>query len=327
MFVPVILVLAGAPARRPDVGSVFTLLQGINFATFGVLTLLVSLVGYLLQPLQFGATQLLEGYWGRTSAAKRAMRRSAEVHLKILREAQLELEDASFDIELHRRRATRAASLHERLHDRGNLSDDLDDLVEARLTDRYRDSVSSFLDYQEASRVCERYPDDPHDVMPTRLGNMLRRFERRAGASFGLEATQTTGLLAQVTDETLRNQHDDARTDLDVSVRLVLVWAITSVTTFALLWQHDTWILVSLTCFALSLLSYRGSVAAAQAYGETLEILHTLGRFELYDALQLPRPSNSRVERRQNAALLDQLNGEVVELAYRVDRAPGSKIS
>ena len=35
-----------------------------------------------------------------------------------------------------------------------------------------------------------------------------------AGAGFGLDAVSVTGLLAQVGSETLRDYHDDARTDL-----------------------------------------------------------------------------------------------------------------
>ena len=63
---PVLLLAAGAPAQRPDIGLFARHLHnGLNIGTLALFSVLVFIAGVTVHPLQFGLAQILEGYWGR----------------------------------------------------------------------------------------------------------------------------------------------------------------------------------------------------------------------------------------------------------------------
>lgn len=178
-------------------------------------------------------------------------------------------------------------------------------------------SVDPVVDRQEADRFLTRHPDELADLMPTRLGNVLRRHERLAGAPYGLEAITAAPFLAQVAPESVRAYYDDQRTALDVAVRMVVVWGLATIIEIALLWQFGAWLILPFTTSLLAMLSYRGAVHAASSYGIALGVLVALGRLHLYEAMGLSAPSSTIEESRRDEVLSLMLAGTYKDLDYR----------
>lgn len=256
-----ILVGSGAWTDEPSLINAWNSLSAIS--TPGVLSLIaVSIVvAAALHPLQFVLVQALEGYWGTGQLA---------VRLRGMRVAA------------HRRRRRRLLAAQ-----RLSLVSDNEDWPDPVV-------MSTF---DEASRELAQYPGSYRLVMPTRLGNMLRKHEHEAGRQYGLSVVHLTGHLAQVAPpETLRYLNDQ-RTAVDVAVRWCLVALIGTVAAVLLLWQHGLWLLLALMPYAMAYLSYRGAIVASRHYGRALAVLVDLNRFALYDRLRVPIPPDTAAER------------------------------
>jgi hypothetical protein len=316
---PLVLIAAGAPSQRPDVRAALDAIRTLDVTDLVFLSVVVVAIGFALQPFQFGLTQVLEGYWGVHPAAARAMTRSTRAHYLHRRSVIQTYEEAARDskalnlklraVRERRARVERSASVTDRLLDK--LNDHERRLIEERMP--------HLVAMQEASRWLARYPDSPNDLMPTRLGNVLRKHERVAGAPYGLDAVTTAAYLAQVADQTVRDYYDDSRNSLDIAVRMVLVWGLTSAVTFGFLWRYDGWLLVPATASALSYMSYRGAVAAAERYGESLKVLVALGRIALYNELRIDLPPTSEQEVIRNQELKFHLSGQRGRIRYVTD--------
>lgn len=320
-IVPIVLLAAGAPSREPSLILAAERLRALNLADVGLLAVLVLAGGLVLHPLQFPFTQLLEGYWGTNSFAQRAMRRSIHRHyLKRLAVTDLYTGAAA--------QTKLLADQLSQLHDErpvGVLGS-----KSPPLTERDRlliDRIPHLATMQEAKRVLSRYPDSANELMPTRLGNVLRRHERMAGDPYGLDAVVVVPYLAQVVDETLREYHDDVRSSFDLAVRMVLVWTSATVIGVALLWQYSIWLAVPLATFVLAYASYRGAVAAAVQYGDALAVIVALGRADLYRRLRVPFPADSDTERERNANLVLQLQGVPASAEYLPEPPPAPTTS
>ena len=178
------------------------------------------------------------------------------------------------------------------------------------------------LQRQEAARALGRFPDAV-DVMPTRLGNVLRRHERFSGAPFGLEATTVIPYVALVGDPAHRAYLDDMRGAMDLSVRLTLAWAICCGAGIVMLWPYDVWLVLPLSAYLLAWLSYRGAVAAAAFYGGAMALVIALGRRSLYDKLGVGLPRDTESERYRNFDLVRLLRGELSSVPYEWGASAG----
>ena len=187
--------------------------------------------------------------------------------------------------------------------------------------------ISSVVKRQQVRKAASRYPMYSEDFMPTRLGNMLRRHERLAGAPFGLDSIVTMPYLAQIAGEEERAYLDDKRTGLDLSVRMVLVWTISAVTTTSLLWRDRAWLLIPLLCLVLAYLTYLGCVANAAQYGTALIVVMALSRERLYNSLGLSLPSTSDEEIARNMNVRDVLAGYPSSLEYQWASTGGANLS
>jgi hypothetical protein len=312
-----VLLGMGAPSQRPDIDQLATAGSSIGLAGFGLLLVAVIVVGLTLQPLQFAFTQVLEGYWGPSTLALRAMRRSATRHLIRLERLDSLSDRAAWDVEDGDRELAALTQEEEELSKSFRYTFDDAERISQRRRFLHRKYMLNRLTRQEADRARERYPLAVIDLMPTALGNVLRRYERVAGDAYGLESVVTTGLLAQVADTTMRDYHDDARTDLDLATQTVLMWVAATTIGVIFLWRYDVWLLIPMMTGLLSILAYRGATASAAAYGEALMVLFSLGRSNLYAALRIPQPANSDEEIARNALVTAQLFGERVSLDYR----------
>lgn len=311
-LVPLALLASGAPGHEPSLALASHRLREIGLADLGVLSVIIVAVGLILHPLQFPITQLMEGYWGALPAARRAMTRSVGRHYRRRSALLTTSAKATKEVERLNRRLGEMRMLRSRHHP---MSGKVRGLV-AWERELVLQRIAHLVDEQQTQQRLGRYPVSVNDVMPTRLGNVLRRHEREAGAAFGLDAIVVVPYLAQVADKTLRDYHDDARSSLDLAVRMTLVWTATTVAGVLLLWRYDVWLIVPLLTSVLSYLSYVGSIAAAAQYGVALSVLVALGRGDLYTRLHVRFPETSESELLQNEQLMAQLNGERAALDY-----------
>lgn len=312
------LIAAGAPTSRPEPGRALSSFSDAGLADAGFLIVVVLATGFVLQPFVFPVTQFLEGYWGTSSPARRAMGRSTSRHLAralCLERSSLAASDFLAD-------ADEKYDEHELLPSLLDENDVWTPEAEAAWEKQREALLFQTLEHrierQESERLRARYPRDFREVMPTRLGNVLRSHERHAGSAYGLDAIVVTGQLTQVVDPRLREFHDDARTGLDLSVQTIVMWVAISAIGFVLLWRYDAWLAIPAFTSTLAIVSYRGAVHSAEAYGEALEILIALGRFRLYESVGMPFPRSGAEEFDRNVRLMAQLRGQPTDIPYEL---------
>jgi len=169
------------------------------------------------------------------------------------------------------------------------------------------------------------YPVELTDVLPTRLGNRLRRYERLAGQAVHLPVLTWATHIGMVAKPEHSDYVNDQRTQLDLAVRMTALMAAATVLSFGALWESGWSLLLCLVPYTAAYVSYRGSVVAADGYGRALQGWVDLNRFRLYDELGVPRPVSSQNERNQNDALEDLVLGEDsldVELIRQEQQSP-----
>ncbi|GAA4250886.1 hypothetical protein [Dactylosporangium darangshiense] len=293
------LVNSGAWSGPPVWAAAWNTLEG---AGPGVWTLIVGLalaLGLAAHPLQFPLVQAYEGYWGRTVLARR-----------------LWLDRSS----AHARKAVHNSDLLNHLK---GLEPDTDAASrEALWVAGLRVDVD-----RAAARYPQPAPDAPSPFMPTRLGNVLRRYELLAGAPYGLSGVQAVPYLALVADERDVRYLDDQRATLDLVVRLSAMSLLACAITVVFLWNDGLWLLLALVPYALGYLFYRGAVAVAHEYGTAMAALIALNRDALYRRLRLSLPESAAAERRRNGSSLRYLLGlERTAQAEYVDpdQSPGA---
>jgi hypothetical protein len=113
-------------------------------------------------------------------------------------------------------------------------------------------------------RALERlaaYPAEDR-LLPTRLGNTLRAAEDEAGQRYGLATVTMWPRLYPHLAERFAQVVDDARNQLDLTVRLCAVLAVASLISAVLLVAHGPWLVVSaVTAAGLGGLSGGGAVS------------------------------------------------------------------
>lgn len=164
----------------------------------------------------------------------------------------------------------------------------------------------------ESMRLAAWYPrpnvvgthEEYDNLMPTRLGNALRKYERQAGSQYGLDAVSVIQQISFVAQPERLAYVGDQRQLLDLSVRMSATAVVATVVAIVGLWPHGAWLLLALVPYGVAYLSYRGAVVVAHEYGAAIAAMIDLDRFALYDALRMPRPIDTAAERRMNAKLM-----------------------
>lgn len=145
-----------------------------------------------------------------------------------------------------------------------------------------------------------RFPIDA-DVMPTRVGNIIRGGERRPFYWYGLDAVIVWPQLWLVLPERVRADVTHAREQLDRAVA-ALIWALLSCG-LATLWP---WAAIVSIIGAWTI--WRWWIpAAAESYAIIVGAVFDTHRLDLYDALHYPRPSSTAVEKDLGRALTRSL--------------------
>jgi hypothetical protein len=267
----------GAGLDWAKAGNAFT-----HIGDLALLTLISMVLGIAAHPIQFALIQFFEGYWGTGQLAQR-VRVARMLHHRgrfiFLRhgpgpEARIELREAAESGEPFKGKAR-----IERL------------------------SIS-----EESRRLAGEYPAEDDDIMPTRLGNVLRRYERLAGSQYGLDAGTVIRHIAFVAPPERLGYLNDQRQLLDLSVRMCATSVLATLIAIASFWPHGPWLLLALVPYAIAYVSYRGAVVVAREYGAAFATIIDLDRFAFYDYLRVPLPKNTDAERHANAQLMRLLS-------------------
>lgn len=179
----------------------------------------------------------------------------------------------------------------------------------------------------ENARLAAGYPlpndvgmhEEYDDMMPTRLGNALRKYERQAGSQYGLDAVSVIQQVSFVAQPERLAYVGDQRQLLDLSVRMSATSIAATLVAIAGLWRHGPWLLLALLPYGIAYLSYRGAVIVAHEYGAAVAAMIDLDRFALYDALRMPQPKNTATERRMNAKLMKLLTTQNPNIVLRYE--------
>jgi hypothetical protein len=285
------------------------------------LSLTVLVTAVVLHPLQFATTQILEGYWGTTSLATAAMKVRIVHHRRRRRDLlqrveahkdglQSAMEAFALDIvkgKPHLKEASRREQLEKQVRNmmRSQRGDPL---------------AIHNMAMQEANDHAHRYPTDTENILPTQLGNALRRFEADAGSQYGLDALTIAPHIHMVAPDLHRQYLIDTRQALDSAIRICTVGLIATIATIGFMFPHGLWLLCFILPYLASYLAYKGAVSAAYAYGRVVAGVIDLDRFLLYRELHVSQPHDSTEERLANAELMKLLEGQNIHISYRSGR-------
>jgi hypothetical protein len=271
-------------ARTPaGVDSVVTAFKhlGTRGAIALVLTVLVTTV--LLRPFQISAVQFLEGYW-----------RSRVIPPLV----------TALAIERHaRRRSLHMARALEIPED--EVATPSLDLVTAQARRQHRADRRT----KAATDVVARYPERAEWIMPTLLGNVLRRAETTAGERYGLQTVLAYPRLYPYLSPLLREEHQVQLNVLDTAATMAIVCGVLAACASPLLVRLDGWSLVSVGLAVVSGLSYRGARIAAQNHAILLAAAFDLHRFDMLAAMHRRLPPTAVEELADNQALCNVLGG------------------
>jgi hypothetical protein len=235
------------------------------FRTVFLIALFCGVVvsGLVVQRFDLGVLRFLEGYWLPWLPLKRIRR-------WLIRKEQM-----------------RSDHIRQRWQELNLLSDN-------QLQDEEHDELVR-LDWQQ-----QHFPLE-HQIMPTRLGNLLRSAESYPSERYGIDAIVCWPRLWLVLPETTKKDLQSARADLDSSARtwlwclMFMVWGI---------WVR--W-LAPLGFISAVFTYYCWATSAASNYGELIRATFDLYRHLLYESLRWHLPANPDEERRVGKELTEYL--------------------
>jgi hypothetical protein len=152
----------------------------------------------------------------------------------------------------------------------------------------------------------------PDNLMPTRLGNILRAAEQRSDEKYGLDAVVCWSRLWLLLPDAVKKDLQEARADLNTAARVWLwsllccFWALGSVH-LQPIWTVNVWSLWPLLGLLAARFAYGWAIAAARTYGELIEATFDLYRHLLYQSIRWHLPADPEVERRVGRQLTQYL--------------------
>lgn len=304
------LLLASRPwDGAPDLSAIMRTNPLESVALGAALILFSMVVAVVTHPLQFLTVQLFEGYWGPGPLARAWQGRRILSHLR-RRDALVSMTSAADE------------SLDNLKTELCELPDEEIDWPVALKAGSLGPVLSAALASERGRQALFSYPQSPSNVMPTRLGNVLRRYEASAGAAVGLDLISWANHIGMVAEPSHTAYVQDQRNGMDLAVRMTATCLAMFAITFLLLWPYGVWLLAALLPLAGAWLSYRGSVVAADSYGRALTAWLHLNRFRLYEELNLSPVANADDERTRNGHLEDLILGQPeFESQYQIQTA------
>ena len=150
-------------------------------------------------------------------------------------------------------------------------------------------------------QLLREMPTTNADLMPTRLGNLLRAAERKPLEKYGLDAIVCWSRLWMLLPDAVKKDLQEARTDLNTAAR-VWFWSILFCGWSVLGWSlWATWPVI--LGIPSAWFAYRWAIDAARIYGELIEAAFDLYRHLLYQSIRWNLPPEPEIERRVGADL------------------------
>lgn len=304
-------------------------LLSMGFGQLAAVFITVAVATVLTQAFEFESIRLLEGYWGVDGVAARLANRSRahyrrrfaglhraaeEIRGAAANSAVAELRRRAFDghevtstaLEKYADAVFRASTqwrgvdrrLGGKLRRRhretqfalADLSDDHRNIADAATWEMWADPdlVARFSLHAKALRSM---PLQPHRVLPTRLGNVLRSYEDRVAPPGSMEVERFVQRRVHEIPAPLLVEHDQFRGRLDLYCSLVLVSVIVALAGLLLApVARGSAAIWFVSWLSMSGLSYRAAVASAHGYGSVLlSIKEQLGA-----DVSAPVPSSGR---------------------------------
>lgn len=276
----------GAWSAAPDPGQAFRRLGDISIGGAATVALVVVTISLMTHPFQQVLVKVLEGYVAREHPISRYGLARHTRRLYMLRAARDRL-GRSFDPS---NQGCDGASGFVRIHQR----------------------------LEALRRQVAEYPAEDR-LLPTRLGNTLRRAEDLAGDRYGIAAVSFFPYLYATMPTHFTAQIRDARNEMDTAARLSPAFLALSTVTLVAFADDRWWLTIPVVLYGLAWLSYLATVTAAASYGRQLARAIDLYRFTVLDALSLPRPVSRADERRifqQLRELVDSQPGAPIKVLY-----------
>ncbi len=278
---------SGAPGHSPDFRLAFEKIETFGIKEGVLIVLGVLVFSLVLQPLQLSLVRMLEGYW--------------TVPLLPIVGTVLSYPGVAW----HRFR-------------RGKL--------ELQTQVQRQPSAEELSIIAAADWRLRRYYPPRRNILPTALGNALRASEEVPQQKYHLDAVVVWPRLYALLPGSMLDLLADRRNQLDLAARLCATFILAATVAAAVLFKYGWWMAVPAGALLLAWLSYRGAIAAAIAYGESVQTVFDLYRFELYKALHLPLPTNLADERVINEMISDffrqGLDASFKSLAYEKPKPP-----
>lgn len=298
-----LLLASGAASGDPTVAELAEHSPFEHPEYLGAAVALALLFAFVGHPLQFAMVQLMEGYWGTSQFARNLGEELILRQLNRLGRART-LGDDGEDLE-------------DSLPEVSSLSQHVNARALQEQPTTGRQAVRSQLMRITARIATNKYPNEPIHVMPTALGNTLRRHEMLAGAAVGLPVLSWATHIGLVANPAHNRYINDRRTEMDLAVRMSFSSVIAAVVTVTLLWDNGWWATATLIPYLVAWLSYQGAISSADAYGAALCAWVDLSRIRLYQALALEPAATITDEKKRNDKLQGLLTGVAVDLPLR----------
>jgi hypothetical protein len=137
-------------------------------------------------------------------------------------------------------------------------------------------------------------PDREEFVLPTRLGNVIRCFERYSYVAYGIDAIVLWPRFMGKIDSAFAATIDEAKTSLDFMINLSFLCALSGLTvatcglfsrTYFSIPSVFFWVWRAFLFLSLSALFYAFAIGRAKAWGEQVKAAFDLYRFNVLNAL------------------------------------------
>ena len=173
--------------------------------------------------------------------------------------------------------------------------------------------------YARLDASIHRLPQTREEMMPTRVGNILRAAERRPKGKYGLDSVVVWPRLWLVLPETSRTELGTARAALDSAVAAAVWGVLFAVLVPAVLLVAGVTrsggvapVVAAIGAAAVGSLVARAAIrwwvpARAEVFGDLLDSAFDLHRTTLYQQLRWPLPANPAQEHGTGAAMTEYL--------------------
>ena len=254
---------------------------------------LALLVAFVLQPLQYGLVQFVEGYWPSRPFSAWVARKRTERHI------------------------TKRAKWEDRAD-----PDPAD----------YESPAGQNLADWAADQLRMRYPEEDR-VMPTALGNALRAAEDRPHETYGISAVDLWPRIYVLVPTERQALLENGVLQMDIAVRYFVTFLVVGVASFGIVLArlifddaHWGWLIIPIAELGLSMLSYRGALSKAIDHGVDIEVTFDLHRFHILEEMRISLPS-PRTERHKFAQLSRQIRGELLPEAWLPSYSHRSRVA